>query len=414
MQSATTLTILLAASLGATTATVGAQEAARPPRPPDAASVAPPPAVKGLGDGPWTFDTIAHRIRVVRLAALTRPWGLAFLPDGSMLVTERPGRLRIVRNGVLDPQPIAGTPTVMASGFDGLLDIALHPKFSENALVYLTYSKPNADGSVQTALWRGRFDGKALVDAKDIFVASSPIPKSQQQSVTSRIVFGRDGMVYMTVGAPNQNRLLAQDPTSHRGKVLRLRDDGTAPADNPFIGKSALGLPYQPEIYSLGHRNAMGLAINPETGELWENENGPSGGDEINIIRPGRNYGWPYISLGREYDGTPMPMAMEGMEQPIFHWSPNPSVTGMMFYTGDRFPGWKRSVFVGGLVGTRIERIKFNAKWEPIGVRGSLGSEMLLYELRQRIRDVRQGPDGLVYVLTDETDGALLRIEPID
>jgi glucose/arabinose dehydrogenase len=372
-----------------------------------------PPPVKALGDGPWVFDTAVERVRVVRIAKLDHPWSLAFLPDGSMLVTERPGRLRIMRNGVLDPQPIGGVPTkILARGFDGLLDIALHPRFADNGLVYLTYSRPNDDGSVQTALFRARFDGKALLDGKDIFVANSPIPRMQQQNVTSRITFGRDGMLYMTVGAPNQDRLKAQDPTSHRGKILRLKDDGTTPPDNPFVGKSAFGLPYQPEIYSLGHRNAMGLAVNPETGELWEDENGPLGGDEVNVIRAGRNYGWPYISLGREYDGTLMPTAMDGMEQPVFHWSPNPAVTGLMFYTGDKFPRWKNHAFIGGLTGTRLERIRFNAKWEPIGARGSTGTESLLLDLRQRIRDVRQGPDGLIYVLTDETDGAILRLEP--
>jgi glucose/arabinose dehydrogenase len=320
--------------------------------------------------------------------------------------------LRIIRNGALDPQAVTGVPTVLTTGFDGLLDIALHPTFAENHLVYLTYSKPNNDGSVQTALFRARFDGTALREGKDIFVANSPIPKTQQQSVTSRIVFGRDGMIYMSVGSPNQDRLKAQDPSSHRGKVLRLKDDGTAPTDNPFIGKTLYGLPYQPEIFTVGHRNTMGLAINPETGELWADENGPSGGDELNILLPGRNYGWPFISLGREYDGTPMQKAQEGMEQPLFFWSPNPSVTGLTFYTGDKFPKWRRSAFIGGLVGRRMDRVTFNDKWQPVGVEGALGGEMLLGELKQRIRDVREGPDGYLYVLTDEADGAVLRIEP--
>jgi glucose/arabinose dehydrogenase len=379
---------------------------------PVAADVKSPLAKNQLGPGPWMFDTIAHAITVRRLATLERPWGIAFLPDGSMLVTERAGRLRIIRNGALDPQAVTGVPTVLTTGFDGLLDIALHPTFAENHLVYLTYSKPNNDGSVQTALFRARFDGTALREGKDIFVANSPIPKTQQQSVTSRIVFGRDGMIYMSVGSPNQDRLKAQDPSSHRGKVLRLKDDGTAPTDNPFIGKTLYGLPYQPEIFTVGHRNTMGLAINPETGELWADENGPSGGDELNILLPGRNYGWPFISLGREYDGTPMQKAQEGMEQPLFFWSPNPSVTGLTFYTGDKFPKWRRSAFIGGLVGRRMDRVTFNDKWQPVGVEGALGGEMLLGELKQRIRDVREGPDGYLYVLTDEADGAVLRIEP--
>lgn len=382
------------------------------PAAPVAADVKSPPPRKALGPGPWTFDTIAHPIKVTRVATLVHPWSIAFLPDGSMLVTERPGRLRVIRNGTLDPQAIPGVPKVLTTGFDGLLDIALHPRFAENRLVYLTYSRPNDDGSVQTALFRATFDGKALSGGKDIFVANSPIPKTQQQSVTSRIAFGRDGMIYMSVGSPNQDRLKAQDPTSHRGKILRLKDDGTAPADNPFIGKHVYGLPYQPEIFSVGHRNAMGLAVNPDTGEMWGNENGPSGGDELNILLPGRNYGWPVISLGREYDGTPMQKAQEGMEQPLFFWSPNPSVTGLSFYTGDKFPKWRRSAFIGGLVGRRMDRVTFNEKWQPVGVEGALGGEMLLGELKQRIRDVRQGPDGYLYVLTDEVDGAVLRIEP--
>jgi glucose/arabinose dehydrogenase len=377
-----------------------------------ASEVAAPAGTTPLGDGPWVFDTFEYRIRVVRMAKLVRPWALAWLPDGSMLVTERPGRLRILRSSVLDPQPITGVPTVLATALNGLFDIALHPKFAQNHVVYLTYAKPNDDGSVQPALFRARLEGMALVDGKDILVSNVPIPKTQQQSVAARIIFDKDGMLFMSVGAPNQDRLKAQDPTTQRGKILRLRDDGTPAPGNPFVGKTAFGLPYLPEIYTLGHRNQTGLAFNPETGELWEIENGPSGGDEVNIIRPGHNYGWPYISLGREYDGTPMPPAMEGMDQPVFHWSPNPAVFGLMFYTGDRFPKWKHSVFVGGLIGTRIERVKFNEKWQAVGAKGSLGSEMLLYDLRQRIREVRQGPDGFVYVLTDENDGALLRIEP--
>ena len=404
--------ILCAGVAGLFVAAVGAQQNTDPPVP-AADAVRSPETGGGLGPGPWTFDTIEYPIRVVKVAVISRPWSIAFLPDGSMLVTERQGRLRILRDGVLDPEPVSGVPRVLQRGFDGLLDIALHPRFSENSVLYLTYSKPRDDEGVQTALFRGRLDGHALLDGEDVFVANTPIPRDSQQSVTSRIVFGPDGMIYMTIGSPNQDRLKAQDPTSHRGKILRLRDDGTAPSDNPFIGKSAFGVPYQPEIYSVGHRNAMGLAFNPETNELWENENGPSGGDEINVIRPGRNYGWPLISLGREYDGTPMDVAMEGMEQPLFHWSPNPAVTGLTFYTGSVFPEWGQSVFIGGLAGKRVERIKFNEKWQPIGVQGALGGETLLSELGQRVRDVRQGPDGMLYVLTDESEGAVLRIEPI-
>ena len=373
-----------------------------------------PPPNSTLGEGPWVFATGEHPVRVVRIATLDHPWSIAFLPDGAMLVTERSGRLRIIRNDVLDPQPISGVPKVLNRGRDGLLDLALHPRFAENRLVYFTYSKPGEDMSVRAALARGRFDGTTLADVRDIFVANTPIPRTEIQSVTSRIVFGRDGMIYMSVGAPRDSRLKAQDPASHRGKILRLRDDGTAPPDNPFVGKSAYGLPYQPEIYSVGHRNGFGLAIHPETGALWESENGPQAGDELNIILPGRNYGWPFISMGREYDGTAMQLTMEGMEQPYLYWAPSIAVAGMTFYTGDKFPRWKGNIFIGGLVGTRVERLQFNSEGLPVTVRGGLGREFLLHELQQRIRDVREGPDGLLYVLTDQQDGAVLRLEPAD
>ena len=357
-----------------------------------------------LGDGPFIFDTAEqHKIRVVVVTkGLSRPWSLAFLPDGRILVTERPGRLRIIRDGVLDPQPIPGVPEVYTARLSGLLDVALHPRFAENKLVYLSYSKPLGNGAATTALARGRFEGAALTDVRDIFVVEP------NGTGASRLAFGRDGMLYMTTGGGQGTR--AQDPNGHGGKVLRLRDDGAAPNDNPFFGKAG----YKPEIYSLGHRNAIGLAIHPETGAVWENENGPNGGDEINVILPGRNYGWPAVSYGRTYEGprvSEIPWR-ESFEQPLVFWVPSIAVSGMAFYTGGRFPAWKGNVFVGGMregeiPGTgHMERVVFNDKMEE------LRREALLRELRQRIRDVRQGPDGLLYVLTDEDPGALLRIEP--
>jgi len=373
---------------------------------------APPPIVwpsPALADGPMVLDTaIQHQIRLVVTKGLNQPWSMAFLPNGSILVTERPGRLRIVRDGVLDPNPVAGVPLVRAQGLAGLMDLALHPRFNENKLIYFTYHKPVSEASGNNAgvitLARGRWDGAELVDVQDIF---SAIPSGN----ASRIVFGSDGMVYMTIGVGDPPAALrAQDPQDLAGKVLRLRDDGTVPPDNPFVGRQG----YRPEIYSLGHRNALGLAVQPDTGAIWECENGPNGGDEINILQPGKNYGWPAVSFGRFYLGprvTEKPW-QEDMEQPLVFWVPSIAISGMTFYTGDKFPGWKNNVFVGGMRqgevprSGHLERIDFNQKWEE------LHRESMLRELQQRIRDVRQGPDGFLYLLTAENDGALIRIEP--
>jgi len=358
-----------------------------------------------LGGGPFTFDTAEqHKIRVVVVTkGLSHPWSLAFLPDGAMLVTERAGRLRMIRDGVLDPRPLAGMPGVYAFRNAGLFDIALHPKFAENKLVYFTYSKPGENGQQATTLARGRLDGSALTDVRDLFVGEWTTVLGG-----SRIAFGRDGMIYMTTGAATGNA--AQDPNSDYGKVLRLREDGSVPGDNPFVGRTG----YKPEIYSLGHRDQLGLTIHPETGVVYSNENGPNGGDEINLILPGRNYGWPLVSYGRTYEGPRVSEApwREGIEQPLVIWIPSIALSGMTFYTGDRFPAWKGNVFVGGMrqgeipPTGRLERVVFNSKMEE------LRRESLLLDLKQRIRDVRQGPDGFLYVLTEEENAALLRIEP--
>jgi glucose/arabinose dehydrogenase len=358
-----------------------------------------------LGAGPFVFDTAEqHKIRVVVVTkGLSHPWSLAFLPDGNLLITERGGRLRMVRDGVLDPQPLAGIPKVHAVRNAGLFDIALHPKFADNKLVYFTYSKPGQDNQQATTLARGRLDRAGLTDVRDLF-------SGEWTTVLggSRIVFARDGTIYMTTGAATGN--LAQDPNSDYGKVLRLRDDGTAPSDNPFVGRAG----YKPEIYSMGHRDQLGLTVHPQTGAIYNDENGPNGGDEINLILPGRNYGWPLISYGRAYDGpriSDVPWR-DGIEQPLVYWVPSIALSGMTFYSGDRFPAWKGNVFVGGMrqgeiPGTgRLERVVFNDKMEE------LRRESLLTDLKQRIRDVRQGPDGLLYVLTEEENGALLRLEP--
>jgi glucose/arabinose dehydrogenase len=362
-----------------------------------------------LGDGPWVFDTAEqHRVRVVVVTkGLANPWSLAFLPTGEMLVTERSGKLRIVRNGVLDPQPIAGVPQSKMQRLGGLMDVVLHPRFSDNRLVYLTYSKPGEKDLIATALGRGTWNGSALTNFQELFVVEPWW--DGQGGAASRIAFGRDGMLYMTTGASVANMKDAQDPSHHKGKVLRLRDDGTVPPDNPFVGRPG----HKAEIYSLGHRNQLGLAIHPQSGAVWSNENGPNGGDEINVILPGRNYGWPDVSLGRSYEGPWQgKFAKDGIEPPLVYWMPSIAVSGMAFYTGDRFPTWRGNVFVGALRFGEIaqtghlQRIVFNEGGEE------MRREMMLTELRQRIRDVREGPDGFLYLLTDENPGALLRIEP--
>ena len=358
-----------------------------------------------LGAGPFVIDTAEqHKIRVVVAArGLPHPWSVAFLPGGDMLITERGGNLRVLHNGVLDPKPLGGVPKVNAVRNAGLFDLALHPKFAENKLVYFRYSKPGPDNNSATTLARGRLDGNSLTDVRDLF-------QGEWTTILggSRVQFAKDGTIFMTTGAATTNA--AQDTASAYGKVLHLRDDGSAAPDNPFVGKTG----YLAQIYSIGHRDQLGLAIHPDTGALYNNENGPNGGDEINLILPGKNYGWPLISFGRAYDGpriSEVP-AREGIEQPIVVWQPSIAVSGMTFYSGDKFPAWKGNVFVGGMrygeiVNTgRLERVVFNAKMEE------LRRESLLTDLHQRIRDVRQGPDGLLYVLTEEEDGALLRIEP--
>jgi glucose/arabinose dehydrogenase len=379
-----------------------------------------------LPEGPLVFDSSSRaaggraiagpKFRVVVTKGLSHPYALAFLPDGRLLITERGGRLRVVQNGVLDPIPVSGIPLVLDRNQRGLNDVALHPRFAENRWVYFTYYKPKA-GSTEFAtatLARGRFDGHStLTDVHDLFSTDTVVSAAS----AARIVFGRDGKIYMAIGIPLPATRAgvatmtdAQDPGSYFGKVLRLNDDGSAPSDNPFAGKPG----YRQEIYALGIRNAMGLVVHPETGEIWETENGPQGGDEINIIKAGRNYGWPVISYGRSYTGeltggsgpqSALPFAAD-MEQPLLFWSPSIAVAGMAFYTGDRIPEWKGSLFVAALVGEQLQRVVMNERGLPIR------RESLLTELDQRIREVREGPDGLLYLLTDETAGALLRIEP--
>jgi glucose/arabinose dehydrogenase len=376
-------------------ASVGAQKPARAPSPP-------------LPSLPVTLFTSEFPVSVTAVATgLSHPWSLAFLPDGSMLVTERAGRLRLIRRGVLDPKPVGGVPAVYNGRLAGLLDIALHPKFHENQLLYLSYSKVRADGRSTTVLARARWTGSALADLKEIFVANTW--SASETNFGGRIAFDRDGFLFLTVGErQEQNR--AQDPGDHSGKVIRLTDDGSVPADNPFVGRAE----YRPEIYSLGHRSPQGLTVHPTTGAIWETEHGPLGGDEINIIRPGRNYGWPLVTFGRDYDGSAISDSTwrADLEPPFIYFVPSLGTSGITFYTGDRFPEWKGNAFIGALVEGRtsgtghVRRITFNDKGQPIQ------REPILAELHQRIRDVREGPDGYLYVLTDEDPGAVLRVEP--
>jgi len=365
-----------------------------------------------IGDGPFDFESWEQpKLHVtVVTRGLTSPRAIEFLPTGEALIAERSGALRIVRNGKLDPTPIAGTPTVAVLGTaTGFMDIKLHPNFSSNGLIYLAYHKPAHGEYGNNAIFRGRWDGKAIVDGKDIFVGDDV------DALYTKLMFGPDGKLYATIGCPgvgtDDSIGRAQKPDDFAGKTLRLNEDGTVPNDNPFSGRTG----YNPEIFTLGHRVNLGLALNPWTKEFWVSEMGPQGGDEVNILRAGQNYGWPIISDGRYYAGpkvSPVPYK-DGMTRPHISYVPAIAPGGMVFYTGDKFPAWKRNLFLGSMRMSNsprtghIERIVFNENWEVVR------SEMLLLDLHQRIRDVEQGPDGDLWAITDEgADSVLLRIEP--
>lgn len=350
-----------------------------------------------------TFESRDHEFRVVTVAeGLEHPWGLAFLPDGRKLVTERPGRLRIVEaDGGLLPDPVPGAPEVVASGQGGLLDIALHPAFEENGLVYFTYAGRVPEG-VTTQVARARFDGERLHDLERIFSADAA--RSGGRHFGSRLVFDREGYLWISVGDRGEADM-AQDPSNHIGTTLRLRDDGSLPDDNPFVGREG----YRPEIWSYGHRNAQGMTLHPETGVVWQHEHGPRGGDEINIPEAGLNYGWPVTTHGTAYSGLPVGVGPEapGMEPPLLHWTPSIAPSGMAFYSGEEFPAWQGDLFVGGLALPQLRRVVMEG--DEI-----VDEEALLEEMRARIRDVRMGPDGRLYLLTDHSDGRLLRLEPAE
>jgi glucose/arabinose dehydrogenase len=350
-----------------------------------------------------TVKSEEYSFRVVTVTkGLDHPWGLAFLPDGRMLVTERPGRLRIVaKDGRLEPQAVGGLPSnVAAHGQGGLLDVALHPKFSENGLVYFSFAG-RGEGGYGTEVARGRLTGNRLENVEGIY---RQLPKSNTGlHFGSRLVFDRAGFLYITQG-DRGDMARAQKPDDLAGSVIRLHDDGRVPADNPFVGKPG----WKPEKYTLGNRNMQGAALHPQTGMLWTNEHGPQGGDEVNVIRPGVNYGWPVITYGVNYgigtkigEGTAKP----GMAQPLHYWVPSIAPSGMAFYSGDKFPKWRGDVFVGSLKFSLLVRLKLDG--EKV-----VREERMLEGVLGRIRDVRNGPDGFLYILNDETNGLIARLEP--
>ena len=347
-----------------------------------------------------TVESAEHTFHLVMVTGgLEHPWGLAFLPDGRMLVTERPGRLRIVADGVLEPEPVAGVPEVWADGQGGLLDVALHPGFAENALVYLSYASPDDDGDAATAVARGRLVGTRLEDVEEIYVA---LPRDDGgRHFGSRLLFA-DGYLFVTAGERGEPDR-AQDVGDPAGSVIRLHDDGRVPADNPFRSKAGA----RPELWSIGHRNPQGMALHPATGRIYAIEHGPKGGDELNLIEPGVNYGWPVITYGKSYIGFSIGEGThkEGMAQPLHYWVPSISPSGLTIYDADRFPAWRGSVFAGALSGQLLVRLELDDGAVTV-------EERMLEDLEERIRDVRQGPDGLIYLLTDHPDGMLLRLEP--
>jgi aldose sugar dehydrogenase len=342
-----------------------------------------------------TVETVAR--------GLEHPWGLAFLPDGRMLVTEREGRLRVVSADGQLSKPLGGMPRIAARGQGGLLDVALDPNFADNRLVYLSFAEARGNGQAGTSVARGRLsaDGTGLEGTQVIFRQEPSY--SGGNHFGSRLVFDRTGNLFVTLGDRFDLRQQAQNPANHIGKVVRIRPEGGAAPDNP--NKEG----WAPEVWSIGHRNVQGAALNPATGELWTAEHGARGGDEINIPRKGLNYGWPVISYGVDYSGAKIGegTAKPGMEQPVFYWDPSIAPSGMAFYTGDKFPAWRGSALVGALRSTLVSRLELDGN-------RVMREERMLSGLGARIRDVRQGPDGFVYLLTDEDRGRLLRLRPAD
>jgi glucose/arabinose dehydrogenase len=382
------------------------------------ASIPAQQAPPSIANGPQILDVQGGKIRVVPVATgLFHPWSIAFPDARTILVTERNGKLRMIRDGALLPEPVWTSPTPAGEAADSLHFVALHPNFAQNHWVYVSYPK-SGDGGITLAVARGHLNGTKLTDVQEIFAADA---WETGGNLAGRVYLTPDGMLYVTVGdrdkicctgsEDNSLRMKAQKLDSDAGKTLRLRDDGTIPPDNPFVGRAGA----KPEIFTYGHRNGYGLAIHPETGALWQAEIGPMGGDEVNILTAGHNYGWPLVSLGRNYTGSLVsdePWSRPGMDNPRFFWVPSISPSSIIFYTGDKFPKWKNNLFVGSLTQTQLVRIAFNqpSQAEP--------REALLLPLHERIRDVQQGPDGYIYVATEHAtrgnaaDGTVLRIEP--
>jgi glucose/arabinose dehydrogenase len=333
------------------------------------------------------------------VTGLEHPWGMAFLPGGEIVITERPGRVRMVRDGVLDAEPIDGVPEVYARGQGGLLDVALDPEFASNRVIYLSYAAPG-DGSNRTQVARATLGEGRLEDLKVIFTAEPPV--DARKHFGSRLAFDRQGHLFITVGERGQGDR-AQDLGEDNGKVIRLNTDGSVPEDNPFTGVAGA----RPEIFSYGHRNPQGLAIHPQTGIPWLHEHGARGGDEVNVVRPGVNYGWPVITYGIDYSGAPIGEGThkEGMAQPIHYWVPSISPSGMAFYDGEAFPEWRGDLFVGGLRAELLVRLELDGE-------RVVAEERLLDGALGRIRDVEVGPDGFLYLLTDNGDDGLYRLEP--
>src|SRR5262245_16617455 len=354
---------------------------------------------------PAVYETFQHKVRVSVVArGLDRPWSLLILPDGDMLVSMRYlNQVRVIRKGVLDPKPLAGLPAMTR-----MFDLVLHPRFAENKWIYFGYAKAVEQNRTAMVMARGRYDGDSLTNVQELYVSDPTLAGG------SRMAFAPDGTVYMTISGAAGRQQGGNDPRkldTAYGKVIRLRDDGTAPPDNPFVGKAGA----RPEIFSLGHRDQFGIAPHPTTGQMFHVELGPYGGDKVNILKAGGDYGWPDYGYGRNNDSSPMGSpATPGIEPALLVWLPGITPSGLLFYTGDKFPAWKGNLMVGSVVRGRvngasgIERVVFNDKmWET-------RRETFLMELKQRMRDIRQGPDGLIYLLTEETDGAVLKIEPAE
>jgi glucose/arabinose dehydrogenase len=339
------------------------------------------------------------RIKVTAVATgLGYPFGIAFLPDNVMLVTTREGEIRVIRNGVLDPQPMAGLPKGYFTGTSGLpgavhgyMDVVLHPQFAQNKYVYLSYTKLPAERRSAFAIARGTWDGKTIVGMKDIFVSD------EGAGGVARLAFDRTSHLYVTTAGA-----AAQDVNSQQGKVLRLMDDGSVPKDNPFVGRADA----KPQVFTMGHRNSLGLAMNPATGEMWQNENGPNGGDEINVLVAGKNYGWPLVGYGRNYDGVPIPSpdTRPDLAKPVIYWDPVIAPGNLMFYRGSVFPQWNGSALISGLASRAVVRVTFDGKGGATAVQR--------WDVGKRVRDIEEAPDGSLWMLEDANPGGLFHLTP--